>query len=431
MNIFISKNAEKDEVFDKLTDKLDVKRLKNEIKFIFKKVYNNYVGYYLFKDNAKVFKIFVLPKNISLPQNKDEEIKTIKKFLNYLKEHYKLRSTYSEYKNDSLALSSFSELSFNTTNSKKSAQSIEQLVFYKYKSIIQEIIIFFNSHKSHKKVKTNYISQSIKYKIDLAKNIKEINKTKVHQEKSEDIIYSQIATVAYGTIKLFIRQKIDIIEDEKDRKKLLKLALKLQNILLKKYNIDRGYNLSLTKLISSKTYKYFRKKDKHKHLHINLLTLFGIENFYDEDSNKEINQNIQTDSLFLRPELMYEWFVYDYLIQNNILGATKDNIFIQSHKDYFLKIDNTKKVLKSKPDIIIDSKKKIIIDAKWKKIKKDDFSPSDILKLQRDFNVHNADEAYLIYLYLDINQSSKEPLHVEYNSKNKFTFNILQIGINL
>ena len=207
MNIFISENDKKDEIFEKLVDKLDANKLKNEIKAVFKKASNYYVGYYLFQDGNEYYKIFILPKNIPLPKSASDEKETIKQFLSYLKIYYKLKSTHDNYKINDLKISSFSEFAFDTSNGQKSTNNMEEFIFYKYKFIIQEILKFFNSHKSHKRVKHHYISQTIKHKINLLSNIKEIDKTKIHQERYEDVIYSLVATVAYGAIKLFYKTK--------------------------------------------------------------------------------------------------------------------------------------------------------------------------------------------------------------------------------
>ncbi|RLA83348.1 MAG: hypothetical protein DRG78_04615 [Epsilonproteobacteria bacterium] len=450
MNIFIHENDEKDKVFEKLTDKLNTIKLKQEIKTVFKKAYNNYIGYYLFKDVDKFYKIFILPKNIPLPkEDGTEDNQTIKEFLNYLKEYYRLKSTYTEYQTSSLDIKSLIELSFKSLDNKNNAQDMEQFVFNKYKFIIQEIITFFNSHKSHKRIKSNYISQTIKYKINLSRNIKEIDKTKIHQEKYEDIIYSQIATVAYGAIKLFIRQKIDLVEDKKQRNELLQISIKLQNILLKKYKLDNSFNLSLAKLISSKIYKFFRKKQKYKILYTNILSLFGLEHFFDEENNQEIHRNITSESLFLRPELMYEWYVYDWILQNKDkakekFGIYPDEVYLRTEnnkeKFYIKQGSVTISTRTSEPDIIIvNNDKKVIIDVKWKKLssveikakqidRPKSLNMNDVLKLQRDKDVHNATELFLVFLELT-NKIDGNKYQIEYNDKKQFGFTLIQVPI--
>lgn len=440
MNIFISENDKKDEIFEKLVDKLDANKLKNEIKAVFKKASNYYVGYYLFQDGDKYYKIFVLPKNIFLPitDNEDDEKKTIKQFLKYLKVYYKLKSKYYPvYKIKDLEIPSLTEFAFDSSNAQKSTTEIEEFIFYKYKFIIQEILKFFNSHKSHKRVKHNYISQTIKHKINLLSNIKEIDKTKIHQERYEDIIYSQIATVAYGAVKLFIRQKIDLVAKD-NREELLQLTIKLQNLLLKKYNLDKSYNLSLSKLIGTKTYKFFKKKQINQILYSNILSLFGLEHFFDDKGDKDINRNIKSDSLFLRPELMYEWYVYD-ILSKYAKGSGKTILFDKIEKgttsSYELKTSKRIISKESKPDyVLIDDRNniKIVIDAKWKNAdinSSKKFKPDDYLKLKLDASLLE-DAKYktiscLVYPHIITGND-----RISMNIDKEFNFTILQVDMD-
>lgn len=440
MNIFISENDKKDKIFEKLIDKLDANKLRNEIKAVFKKASNYYVGYYLFQNSGEYYKIFVLPKNIPLPKtdNESDEKDAIKQFLSYLKIYYRLKSAYyPDYEIKDLEITSLTEFAFDSLNAEKSTNNIEEFIFYKYKFIIQEILDFFNSHKSHKRVKHNYISQTIKHKINLLSNIKEINKTKIHQERYEDIIYSHIATIAYGAIKLFIRQKIDLVA-KINRDELLQLSIKLQNLLLKKYNLDKSYNLSLPKLIATTTYKYFKKKQINRVLYNNILSLFGLEHFFDDNSDKDINRNIKSDSLFLRPELMYEWYVYDILKQyaeESNKAILFDKLGKETKTNYELKTKNKCISKGSEPDyILIDNINniKIIIDAKWKDIDintPSKISQSDYLKLKLDSSLLEDEEyktiSCLIYSKI-ITGNDKICMNID----KEFNFTILQVDMN-
>ena len=111
MNIFIGENESKDEVFDQLTQKLDIKKFKNEFNDVFKKVNNNWVGYCLFEDEGEYYKIFVLPKYIKNPKNSSEDADVIKQFIEYIKVHYQLKAKYDQYDPNSLNLKSNFELS--------------------------------------------------------------------------------------------------------------------------------------------------------------------------------------------------------------------------------------------------------------------------------------------------------------------------------
>lgn len=420
MNIFISENESKDEVFDELTQKLDIKKFKNEFSDVFKKANNNWVGYCLFEDEDKYYKIFVLPKHIKKPKNSSEDADVIKQFIEYIKIHYQLKAKYDQYDPNSLNIKSNFELSFDSKNEESSAQDIEEFVFYKYQSLLSDILKFFDTHKAHRRVKTPYISQTVKYNLNLAKNIKEPNKTKIHQDKLEDIVFSQIATITFGVMKLFNRSKLHLIKDKEAQNSLQQLSSRIKNILQQKYQVEKGFDLTINKLLSSRNFKYFRKKKDALTLYVNLLTLFGVEHFYDEEKNKELNQSIISEAFFIRPEELYEWIVYDKL--KTQYGSKYE---VQKHK---LDEEVTKKYkinvsdVKSNPDIImkrLDDNSLYIIDAKWKLLKGIP-EISDVLKLKRDTEVrcYDAKEVFSLLIYPDanevyykeyLNSSEKEP----------------------
>jgi len=422
--IFIGENEDKNKVFDKLTDKLDIAKFKSEFKDISKKIYNNKVGYYLFKDGNIFYKIFVLPKYIDLNQT-DNEI--IIEFIDYLKIFFSLKSKYKKYNQvDELKIKSTIELSFDSVEDNFKSQDVEIFTYYKYITILQNIENFFKNHKANKKIKQNYISQSLKYKLDLKANLKELDKTKIHQSKFQDIIYSTIATIVYGVIKLFIRKKSDLFRNEKLYREILQKSTRIKNLLLKKYVVDKSFALSLNKLISTKSYKIFRKKEQTKILYNDVLSLFGLEHFFDETNNKDINRNIKTDAIFFAPELMYEWYVYDRLINQ----YDKENVQFDKEegtsKKYKIDFLGEEKTLTSNPDFIVKYNNQVyVIDAKWKILEK---VPDlcDILKLKRDCELRSdySPQAVLIYI------KTKKGLYQEYfndNTNSSFNTKLIQI----
>lgn len=432
MNIFIGENESKDQVFDELTQKLDIKKFKNEFSDVFKKVNNNWVGYCLFEDTNEYYKIFVLPKHIKKPKDSREETKVIKEFIEYIKAHYQLKAKYDQYDPNSLGLKSNFELSFDSKNEDSSAQDMEEFIFYKYQSLLKEILKFFDTHKAHKRVKTPYISQTIKYNLNLAKNIKEPNKTKIHQGKLEDVVFSQIATITFGAIKLFNKSKLHLIKNENAQNFLQQLSFKIKNLLQQKYQVEKGFDLTINKLLSSRNFKYFRKKKDSLTLYHNLLTLFGVEHFYDEKENKQINQSIISEAFFIRPEDLYEWIVYDKL-----KTKYKNEYEILKHK---LDKDITKKYkindidVTSNPDIIMKKREDnslYVIDTKWKLLKNIP-DISDILKLKRDTEIrrYDAREVFSLLIY----PKSNEIFYNEYlNNSHKestFKFYARQISID-
>lgn len=433
MNIFIAENESKDEVFDQLTQKLDIKKFKNEFSEVFKKVNNNWVGYCLFEDVDEYYKIFVLPKHIKKPKDSREETKVIKEFIEYIKAHYQLKTKYDQYDPNSLGLKSNFELSFDSKNDDSSAQDMEEFIFYKYQSLLKEILKFFDTHKAYKRVKTPYTSQTIKYNLNLAKNIKEPNKTKIHQGKLEDVVFSQIATITFGVIKLFNKSKLHLIKNENAQNFLQQLSFKINNLLQQKYQVEKGFDLTINKLLSSRNFKYFKKKKASLTLYHNLLTLFGVEHFYDEKENKQINQSIISEAFFIRPENLYEWIVYDRL--KTKYGDEYEVLKHKLDKDIMKKYKINDTNVTSNPDIIMKKREDnslYVIDAKWKLLNKSIPDISDILKLKRDTEVRSFDAKEIFSLL--VFPKSDNLLYNEYliNSKDESTFKFYsrQIGMS-
>lgn len=425
MNIFISENDSKDSIYDSLLNTLDITKFKDELSDIFKKANNNYVGYYLFESGSEYYKVFVLPKHMKKPiknDSKEIENQVIKKFVEYMKIHYKLKAKYSEkYNISSLNLNSTLELAFDSNAQNKQAQDLEQFVFYKYQSLLKDILKFFDTHKSHKRVKQSYTSQTVKYNINLKNNINEPNKTKIHQDRYEDIVFSKIATLSFGAIKLFLRYKVQNIEDEKQKDTILFLASKVKNILQKKYQIDKGFNLNISKLLSSKNYKYFKKSNDKLKLYSNLLALFGVEHFFDEESSKDINRSIKAESFFIRPEKLYEWIVYDNLKDKYLdFKLYKDELDDGTIKKYQL----AGIYRNSKPDFVLKKDGEIIVvDAKWKILKSlEDIKFEDVAKLRRDSLINNATKSILAYP--QVNFEVIENYQLEFDN---FTFEIKKL----
>lgn len=434
-NIFIGELEELMAVLHKLSHKLDANEFENISREIFRKKYNNKVGYLIFKSDEKLFKIFVLPKHInSIPLNKNEEREIIKEFVDYLKIHYKLQQKYSKYRNDT-SVNSIIELAFDGTNNIYGSQDVEHFIFYRYETLLLNIKKFFSSHKSTRKELVAYASQTIKYKFDLAKNIKELDKTKIHQIRHENIIYSNIAKIVYAAIKLFMNSRVELLGEHVIQKKLLmKLSKEIQLLLRQKFNVDSSDRITLPQLISTKTYKLFKKKTSFHELYSNTLSLFGIENILDDGVSKEINTNIISEAFFIDPALLYEWYIYDIFRDSNFVKEEGFSIAFDKNegtgKVYKINGDKNRTSISSNPDFILKKDKNIyVIDAKWKIIDSSPIELNDMLKLKRDVETRSSDGnvyAILIYFSVGENRTIQEFLHNEINST--FSFYATQIS---
>lgn len=434
--IFLQEN-EKD-IFHSLQNQgIDTVKFEQHFIDLFNKMYNNEVGYYIFEQDNKVYKLIILPKTI------DEKSPTAQKdFVNYLLHYHRVNNKYNfditkQIPNSLLSLA-FEE---NNQDENNSHNPIEEFEYYKYKSILESIEAFFKRHKNYKKVQVDYKSQDIKYRLNLSKNIKELDKTKIHQVQSLDIMYSQIATITHGALKLFAKRRIDIIKDKEYKKYLIQETKKVISFITKKYPIDKNYKFSLSKLNNSKTTKFYSKKSDTKLLLVNIKSLFGFEQMY-KDNNLYVDNryDLATTSFFIDPILFYEWYVYDIL---------KDFAKNKNYKILFDKDEDNKTTIKyklnsqkfrsdkersSNPDyILIDEEKKIkiILDAKWKNIEKlGDIKSNDFLKLKHDValleNVYRT-IPYLIYpTYLD----NEDKINISKDDKRYFDFGVLEINMN-
>jgi len=431
--IFLREN-EKD-IFQTLKDQgIDTTVFEHYLADLFNRVYNNFVGYYLFKQDNIVYKIVVLPKTIKPSETAEKE------FVNYLLHYYRINNIYKFDKTKQIP-NSLLQLAFESTNSEDCGHELlEYFQTYRYKALLQSIENFFKKHKNSKRVKVDYISQSIKHRLNLKKNIKELDKTKIHQIQSKDVIYSLLATVTFHALELFVSYKIDMIANEL-KEELINEVKKLQNILLKKYYIERGYKVSIAILQGLKVEKIFSKTTESKQLLMNIKSLFGFEQMYKESAIQiQYRQDLTTNSFFIDPIYFYEWYVYDILKNYAQEQALKILFDKDQENNTTIKYDlssvgGNDKERSSHPDyILIDEQEniKIVLDAKWKNVTKlGDIHSSDFLKLKHDAVLLNKGAyktiPYLVYpQYITLNDKVK----ITVNNDSYFHFNVLQIDMN-
>ena len=434
--IFLKEN-EKD-IFHSLQNQgIDTSKFEHHFIDLFNKMYNNEVGYYIFQQDGQIYKIIILPKMI------DEKSPTVQKeFVDYLLHYHRVNNKYKFDTTKQIANSLLS-LAFeeNNQDENNSHNPIEEFEYYKYKSILESIEAFFKRHKNYKKVQVDYKSQDIKYKLNLSKNIKELDKTKIHQTQSIEMMYSQIATITHGALKLFAKRRIDIIQDEQYKKLLIQETKEVISFIAKKYPIDKNYKFSLSKLNNSKTTKVYSKKSDTKMLLVDIKALFGFEQMY-EDNNLYVNNryDLTTTSFFIDPILFYEWYVYDILKDfastNNykiLFDKDKDNKTIIKYELVSQKFEKDKNRTSNPDYILIDEEKKIkiVLDAKWKNIEKlGDIKSSDFLKLKHDASLLENSYKTIPYLIYPNYLSNEDKISISKDDDQAFNFGILQIDMN-
>ncbi len=424
--IFLREN-EKD-IFQALKNQgIKTKVFEYRLAELFNRVYNNYVGYYLFKQDDVVYKMIVLPKTIEPSDSAEKE------FVDYLLHYYRIKNIHKLDKERNIP-NSLLQLAFKSNNSIDSGHNfLEKFQSHRYRAILQDIEEFFKRHKNSKRIKQDYVSQSIKYTLNLKRNIKELDKTKIHQTQSKDVVFSMLATVTYNALKLFVAQKYSGLEKQ-HRDEVFKEVKRVQSILLKKYKIERGYKLSLATLQGIKLVKLFSKTEENRQLLVDIKSLFGFEQMYKDDTvSIDYRQDLTTTSLFINPSNFYEWYVYDILKKYaddnaKIIEFDKNNS--ETTTNYYL----NKRIRAAMPDYILTDKVnkiKVVIDAKWKNVSKpSDIESGDYLKLKFDVSLWESKgygvSSYLIYPNINIEENS---YNIFVADKSVFNFNTIEIDM--
>ncbi len=424
-SIFLKEN-EKD-IFKSLKDQgIKTEIFEHHLGNLFNRIYNNFVGYYIFRQDDIVYKIIVLPKTI------EENDSAEKEFVNYLLHYYRISSKY-RLDRDKKIPDSLLQLAFESNNNEDSSHNqLDEFQSHRYRAILQYIEDFFKRHKNSKRIKVDYTSQSIKHTLNLKRNIKELDKTKIHQRQNRDIAFSLLATITFNALTLFLAHKLDDM-DEELKKELTYEVKKLKSRLLKKYSIERGYKLTVATLQGVKIDRFFRKTEETRQLLVDIKSLFGFEQMYSDDAIK-INhrQDLTTTSLFINPHNFYEWYVYDIL--KKYTDANSKSIEFDKKEGTAINYLLNEKNKSSNPDYIVtdESKKiKIVLDAKWKNVNEfGDVKPSDYLKLKFDASLIGTKEygicSYLIYPHIAIDENSFD-IFVE--DESIFNFNTIEIDM--
>lgn len=402
-----------------------------ELAFLFNKQNNNWVGYALFKHGSQHFKAFVLPKIID--QSQPNNVK-IRQFISYLAQVHSLdEASYRWAKELPIEIATL-----KTDGSAFLQQEellLDQFREVKYEKLLNEIDHFFRAHRATSSQKIDYASQSIRHTLNLRKNVTSLDKSRIHQTKSQEVVYSELAKVAYAAVRLFMQHKEILLNKHTALKQQ---AAGLSVFLAQKFNVPRGHSLHLQALTGTGVSKLFTKTPAHRNVYLSMLTLFGLERFWD-DERAEVRTDMQGEYFFVRPEKVYELLVKKYFEQDNNLLSVMDARDVSL--EYNLLTTNRNYSNKSEPDLIVVNKHELlIVDAKWKVLdlsSKSPFDANDLLKLERDNRVreNKANRLVLVFpkvigIYTDASELCVE-LSVNYSENDNVKFDILQVPFDL
>lgn len=395
--IFINEN---ENIYEVLAEKeIDINKIKDNIKIISAKINNNRIGYFQFKINNGFIKICILPKIIKKDDKNLEE-----KYLNYINKYFEIINKYQKQITKKVT-DNYLDIILSEKNNE--IKSFNSLLNYKYIVALDEIYKFFKHYKKFIYKQKSCIANEFKYKIDLKKNITEINKTKIHQNLREEISYSKISDITQSVIDCFLKEKINSLED---KEKVEKKSIEVSRFLSKRYEIN-NFKFDLKKILSYKIRSLFKSK-KLQVLYKNLLVLLDLEGYFEKDCDSQILNKISNMTcITFDPAVIFEYYVYHKHIEENI----PNTLFIKLNYDiikkvytlYFKTKVETKEFLdesiimieeikeNSEPDLIIGN---VIKDCKWKILKSlNDISREDFLKLKRDCLIRNYNKGVLVY----------------------------------
>jgi len=423
--IFISENENLiQKLIEEDIDFSDIE-LRKALATISAKVFNNKVGYIAFKDeDGTVYKVYIVPKifNSSISH---QELK--KKFFQYMKKAFELVSKYGK--------KYYKELENYDTillfhKRKGTFRNFEDILLFKYIRILENIYSYFQKHRAYRVKYEACNSQTLKYKLDLKRNIKELNKSKIHQIRKITLIYSKLAFITYQVLNTFQKTKLRILE-EITQERLEHLVNKIKNLLRKKYKVVTSKNIKLRKLLSNNIKILFRKTEDKK-LYSLLLSLLN-EEIRTDNGNKNIILIPNIVTFFVSPEKIYELYVFD-IILNRLRTKCVE---LQPLKKYQIIINNKDiKNKESNPDILIKTKKYLfLMDVKWK-ILKEIPSDEDILKLERDVKVWQEERKKTIPVLVFpkisslVSKSKSKKIKLIFSNKDMFQFYVIQIDMS-
>lgn len=432
-NFLIAENEPKERFFDRFKNEPILLSNLEALNFVFSKACNNQIGYCSFITREIICRIFIVPKTITINGRSDEEI--IKEFIPYMFELYRLQLKYSL---EVVKLEDFSSIVAieSKTLQDLRIETLEGLAQLKYNIILDELHEFFQRHKSHSKSLKHFSSQSIKGMVSLKKNVQELNKSNIHQEKIEDIAYSQLASISFSALKLFETNKFSFTENKLNGFNVIKSQIyQLKSLLSKKFNLQNATSMTIEKLIGQKTRKIFGSKNQH--VYYQLLSLFGLEALLEKENNGEIcNYDVKSDSLFFQMDKLYEYAVYERIC-NQLQGSQHVTFKSKNAQKYRLSCwnsisNNEEFKIESIPDILIvnkNTKTIYVIDVKWKKLSAKQPALDDILKLKRDCKLRNKDgyKTIAIFIYPDICDSHLFQEYLLDDEKPSFSFYLVEM----
>lgn len=431
---FFNENSKKTTI-DKILGNSS-KGIEKNIEKITKMQTGNKIGYFQFQYEETYYKFYIMPKIYKIEEQECSDCYEYQKqFIHFFKNYYRLVGKYNiDSYSDSLN-GNVSDLSYKLLESAKELASdditdIDDFIVHNYMDSLSVIESFFTKHKKQILVEQKFQSQTIQSKLNIGKNILDPNKSNVHQIKKVPMVYSNIAMITMEVLAYFVNVKIEHFSNTDKSRGLRRKVSKIRASLKQRFPNNYDLTFKLRELLLKKTSKLFEKNNEYKLVYKALLKLAGKEHYYSDNIYREVQKQDDMISIFFQPEKLYEWILYDKLLEgtefDEVLKDGKDSIKVK----YELTPVYGEKTYSSEPDlVVVQNTNRYPVDAKWKILnKKDDKFDNDIAKLRRDAMIRGVNKGYLVYPKID--ENSKFQLDTEYSySYDDFIFELKVITV--
>ncbi len=397
--------------------------IRKRLEFISQKTYNNYIGYYQFRqETGEYIKFLIVPKIHKNVAKEDKE----QAFFSFLSKYYELSERYEAIKHEQID-GNILDISFADFQ-KQASGTLDDFLRYKYSYALQVLERFFKKHNKTQSKTTGYISQSVANKIDIKNNIRSLNKANVHQIKKEIEPFSVIAMITEQVLLQFKANKIEHIEAQHEI--LLTKTHGILNSIRKRFKSNQNFAFKDRDIITNRITKLFKGSRELKNVYGALLILIGLEHYDSQDSSQTIEKLDNMIALFFNPAQLFEWIVFDYLTKKHENATIlADNQGKTTSKEYAL-ISQQQTIKKiSSPDFIVIENDELvaIVDAKWKVLERiEDLKFDDIAKLERDYLIRKNDKLnmefknLLIYPKIDFDYTKENPMKHNYSEEFEF-----------
>ena len=387
-----------------------------QIELIGSKVNNNKIGFAQFGEPNRRVTLKVIPKILS---EGNEE------FFSYLNLAFRVISEF-DCKVQGIDRTLL-DISNQFSDKENNVFTLEDVASVSLKIVLTQIQVFIKSFKASRVVKRNYSSNSLKFRLDVSKNVIEINSAKIHQISKETRNESLVVDYTSEALYYFSKKVCVYLSGGE----ILRHQANCINAFVSRRFKIGSRSVRICKLNTPAVKRLFKSANAEG-LYLLLLRLLGEPILEDElRSQQRMSQPIaDMTTFFIDPAKVYELFIYLWFSKRPIVTRNLWNISYEPVLHYDL-IDPNNRLTKllSKPDLVLssrDNKKRFVVDVKWKELSKSKgVSVDDVVKLQRDMKLHGCSDAILIYPKVAKNQIGKYALEIEKGKK--FEFWIIEV----